>query len=73
VVIAPFNAFYVPRDGEPTGAGENGFTCGAPARYAVSAVYTLSQVSTDYLNSGGQQTNQFSGEASPSALAFSSN
>jgi hypothetical protein len=72
-VIAPFSGFYVPYAGEPTGAGSSA-TCTVPKRYSISAVYTLSQLSADFLASNDPRTlNEFIGDSSATALGFSSN
>jgi uncharacterized protein (TIGR03790 family) len=72
-VVAPFSGFYVPYSGEPTGAGSSA-TCSLPNRYSISAVYTLSQVSASFISSNtAHGVNEFFGDASASALGFSSN
>jgi hypothetical protein len=72
-VIAPFSGFYVPYAGEPTGPGSSA-TCSVPKRYSISAAYTLSQVSADFISSNNPHAaNQFYGDSSASALGFSSN
>ena len=73
VVIAPFAGFYVPYKGEPTGPGSTA-TCSAPARYSISSVYTLSQMSAQFVSSNTPfVANQFFGDSSNTALGFSSN